>query len=55
MKVDSENIVPSSMVSVSPIFTFSFSFSWGENYKQRLMSGESFWSVGNDILGRYRA
>lgn len=39
MKVDSENMVPSSMVSVSPIFSFSFSFSWGEYYKKRLMPG----------------
>lgn len=30
MKVDSENMVPSSVTSVSPIFSFSESFSCGQ-------------------------
>lgn len=39
MKVDSENMVPSSIVSVSPIFTFSFSFSWGQNCRDMSVPG----------------
>jgi hypothetical protein len=30
MKVDSENIVPSSVISSSPSFIFNVSLSWGE-------------------------
>jgi hypothetical protein len=30
MKVDSENMVPSSVISSSPSFSFNESFSWGE-------------------------
>lgn len=36
MKVDSENIVPSSVISSSPSFSLNDSFSWGE-YCVRLL------------------